>query len=47
MEGIVTVLAIGWAISGVAAAFMHGRPGLWRFTIWLGPTAFVLFPPDA
>jgi len=47
MGGMVAAVAICWGICGIAAAFMHGKPGLWRVTIWLGPVAFLLFRPNA
>ena len=34
-----------WAGSGFVAACLHGKPGLWRGAIWLGPITFLLFPP--
>ncbi|HEV3022459.1 MAG TPA: hypothetical protein VGX76_08325 [Pirellulales bacterium] len=40
------LLGAGWGVCGAAAAFMSGKAGLWRMTIWLGPLAFLLFPPD-
>lgn len=46
MEAIATVFGLIWALCGTAAAFMHGKPGLWRITIWLGPIAFFIFPPS-
>jgi len=46
MDTVVTVLAFGWAISGVVAAFASGKPGVWRAAIWLGPIAFFVFPPE-
>jgi hypothetical protein len=43
---IATVVGFGWAILGVAAPIMRGYPaGMWRLSIWLGPFAFLVFPP--
>lgn len=46
MESIAVGFGVIWALCGAAAAFMNGKPGLWRITIWLGPLAFFLFPPQ-
>jgi hypothetical protein len=45
MSSIAWFVGLAWGICGAAAAFTSGRPGLWRVTIWLGPLAFLLFPP--
>jgi len=40
MEPLACLFGVGWALCGIIAAFTSGKPGLWRFTIWLGPLAF-------
>jgi hypothetical protein len=46
MDTLVWIIGFGWGLCGVTAAFMSGKPGLWRGTIVLGPLAFFLFPPE-
>jgi len=46
METLVWLFGAGWGLCGAAAAFMSGNAGLWRITLWLGPVAFLLFPPE-
>jgi len=45
MTIVFAVLGFLWGLAGVIAAAMNGRFWLWRITIWLGPLAFLLFPP--
>ncbi len=45
MGTLFVVGGILWALSGAIAAFVSGKPGLWRLTIWMGPLAFFVFPP--
>jgi hypothetical protein len=46
MESVGWIIGVGWALGGAAAAFAHGKPALWRITIFLGPIAFLVFPPE-
>ena len=45
MEILFSIIGFGWGLSGVIAAYMFGHFWLWRITIWLGPLAFLIFPP--